>query len=163
MDRTERFNTIYREHKNLVAKICWLYVGDGAPFDDLFQEAMANIWSGLDSWRGDSKLSTWLYRIVINSCISWHRQQRRHGGGISLENLPVHPEAPPESSAAADYAMLMALVARLDPLEKAIISMWLDEKPYDDIAEVTGLGKSNVAVRIHRIKQKLANLAHEYR
>lgn len=161
--REQRFTQIISDHHDLLAKVCYLYSGPDTPFDDLYQEVLANIWEGMDSFRGDAKLSTWLYRAAINTCITWYRRNSRHSANrISLEQMVAEPAAPPESSAfVGQLRALHAMISRLLPLEKAIITMWLDEKPYDEIAAVTGLSRNNVAVKVHRIKDKLSKMANE--
>ena len=134
-DKEERFLAVTDKYKDVIAKVCMLYVSQTASFDDLYQETLLNLWQGLDTFRGEAKISTWIYRTAINTCITWHRRSKRH-----------NPDA---------------AISRLGPLDKALISLWLDEKSYDEIALITGISMSNVAVRIHRIKDKLCKMAHE--
>ena len=107
-------------------------------------------------------MSTWIYRTAINTCITWHRRNGRHGGSttIKLEDIVFDP-ADTASSAAMleEYRELYRLISLLSPLDKALITLWLDEKPYDEIARIMGISASNVAVRIHRIKDKLSRMA----
>lgn len=159
--REERFLDLVNSHKELVAKVCFLYSGPGAPAEDLYQEVMANIWEGLDSFRGEAKVSTWMYRMAINTCITWHRRNDRHSRErVSLEDLISEP-ADMDSSAelVAGLRSLHALISCLNPVEKALISLWLEDKPYEEIAAIVGISKANVAVRIHRIKEKLSQMA----
>lgn len=160
-DRQQQFLDIIAAHGELVAKVCYLYSGPGAPFEDLRQEVLANIWEGMDSFRGEARMSTWLYRTAINTCLTWHRRNSRHNGGrISLEELISEPVDNDSSATfAQELRLLHSMIARLEPLEKALITMWLDERPYEEIAEVTGLTRNNIAVKIHRIKDKLARMA----
>ena len=69
--REECFREITDSYKELVAKVCYLYSGPGAAFDDLFQEVLINLWTGMDSFRGEAKMSTWIYRTAINTCLTW--------------------------------------------------------------------------------------------
>lgn len=158
----QEFLRIVADHHDLLAKVCFLYSDAGAPFEDLYQEVLANVWQGMSSFRGDAKISTWLYRTAINTCLTWHRRNRRHEGAMRLEDLVSEPVAGPDTAEFLDnLRQLHALISRLEPLEKAIITMWLDEKPYEEISEVTGLGKNALAVRLHRIKAKLAKMADD--
>ncbi len=160
--REERFLRITADHHDLVAKVCYLYSGPGAPFEDLYQEVLANIWTGLDSFRGQASLSTWLYRTAINTCLTWHRRNSRHNARrLSLEDMVGEPaDGSPDTAAfAEDLRQLHSLISRLDPVEKAIVTMWLDECPYEEISAVTGITRNNVAVRMHRIKEKLSRMA----
>lgn len=155
-----QFLNIVAEYHDLLAKVCFMYSDAQSPFDDLYQEVLANLWQGLPMFRGDAKVSTWLYRTAINTCLSWHRRNRRHSGGLRLEDLVGEPAAGPDNAAfLEELRELHALISRLEPLEKAIITMWLDEKPYEEMSEVTGLSKNTLAVRLHRIKTKLSKMA----
>lgn len=159
-EREQLFLCVSDEHKALIAKVCYLYSSAAASFDDLYQEVLINLWNGIDGYRGDARVSTWLYRLAINTCISWHRRYDRHDSGMSLDDLASEPADDGKAIADDDIRYLHTLISRLDPLEKAIITLWLDEKPYDEIAIITGLSKANVAVKLHRIKEKLSHFAH---
>ncbi len=158
-ERRERFLEIADRYKMVIAKVCSVYASASAPFADLYQEVMVNVWSGLESWRGDAKMSTWIYRLAINTCITWHRRNRRHvEGAVSLDFCP---EIQSEPSAVDEVAELYRLIAMLDPFDKALITLWLDERPYDEIAQIIGISKANVATRLHRIREKLTKLANQ--
>lgn len=160
-ERERLFLDISDGHKALIAKVCYLYSSASASFDDLYQEVLINLWNGLDSYRGDARVSTWLYRLAINTCISWHRRNDRHGDNLSLDDITAEPADDPDSrNVAEDVNYLHSLISRLDPLEKAVVTLWLDEKPYDEIALITGISRANVAVKLHRIKEKLSHFAH---
>lgn len=151
-------------HNGLIAKVCYMYATDSEHFKDLLQEARINIWQSLDKFRGESTMSTWLYRITINTCISCYRRYRHHNESTrSVDPIQMLAEA---DIATDDYerteclSELYKLINRLPALDKAIIMMWLDERPYQEIAEVTGLTRNNVATRINRCKQKLVDLSN---
>lgn len=150
------FDAIVAEYSPLISKICYMYATDSEHFKDLYQESLINLWQGLDRFRGDSKVSSWLYRITLNTCVSNFRRNRKHS-----ENLPLEAAveiAGADDSHTEDVRMLYNLISRLDRLDKAIIMLWLDEKPYDEIAEITGLNKSNVGVRLNRIRKRLSSM-----
>ncbi|MDE6207807.1 MAG: sigma-70 family RNA polymerase sigma factor [Muribaculaceae bacterium] len=156
-DKEKRFVDITSEYKDVIAKVCALYSGPGAPFDDLYQEVLANLWQGLDSFRGEAKMSTWIYRAAINTCITWHRRNDRYNSA-SLDSLTFEPDESGDDSA-ENYYTLLNLISRLGPVDKALITLWLDEKPYEEIALITSISTANVAVRLHRIKSKLGKMA----
>lgn len=163
-DKEERFLAVTDKYKDVIAKVCMLYVSQTASFDDLYQETLLNLWQGLDTFRGEAKISTWIYRTAINTCITWHRRSKRHNpdAAISIENLVIEPADNADGAIMIEeYRELYSMISRLGPLDKALISLWLDEKSYDEIALITGISMSNVAVRIHRIKDKLCKMAHE--
>ncbi len=162
VEKEKEFLAITDRYREVVAKVCYLYSSATASFDDLYQEVLINLWQGMESFRGEAKMSTWIYRTAINTCITWHRRNGRHGGSttIKLEDIVFDP-ADTASSAAMleEYRELYRLISLLSPLDKALITLWLDEKPYDEIARIMGISASNVAVRIHRIKDKLSRMA----
>lgn len=163
-DKEARFLSITENYKNVIAKVCILYMSQTVSFDDLYQDVLLNIWQGMDTFRGDAKISTWIYRMAINTCITSHRHSSRHcpEASITLENLVGEPADCNDGQAFVEECReLYSLISRLDPLDKALISLWLDEKPYDEIAAITGISPANVAVKIHRIKQKLKKMAHK--
>lgn len=159
-DRERRFIELTDQYKEIIAKVCYLYTSSSVSFDDLYQETLINIWQGMESFRGEARISTWIYRTAINTCITWLRRNSRHTkGAVPLESMIAEPSETQDQSLADEYRQMYLMISRLDPLEKAVITLWLDEKPYDEIAAVTGLSRSNVAVKVHRIKDKLARLA----
>jgi RNA polymerase sigma-70 factor (ECF subfamily) len=161
--RQEKFIKLLDEYNGLIAKVCYVYSSPIATMDDLYQEVAANIWTGLDRFRGESKISTWIYRTAINTCITCMRRNRNHSlqTGIDAAMLVADDGAEAEERM-AQYRMLHNMIAALQPMEKAIVTMWLDDKPYAEIADVTGLSVANVATRLHRIKEKLAKNAEKH-
>ena len=161
-DKEREFIAITDHYKDVVAKVCSLYVSQTAGFDDLYQEVLINIWQGMESFRGEAKMSTWIYRTAINTCITWHRRNGRHGGSTTmrLEDIMIDPADTGDTAAVLEeYRELYRLISMLGPIDKALITLWLDEKPYDEIGHIMGMSQSNVAVRIHRIKDRLSKMA----
>ncbi|MCM1519967.1 MAG: sigma-70 family RNA polymerase sigma factor [Lachnoclostridium sp.] len=156
--REKRFMEIITAHRNMISKICYMYANDDSHYKDLYQEVLANLWQGLGSYRGDSKISTWIYRASINTCISFFRKYDRH----SSENLPLDSAievSADDTSNIEELKQMYRMISALGKLDKAIILMWLDEYSYDDIAEMTGITRSNVAIRLRRIKLRLIEQA----
>ncbi|MDE5566925.1 MAG: sigma-70 family RNA polymerase sigma factor [Muribaculaceae bacterium] len=155
-DKERQFIEMLDQYKSVIAKVCCIYVSPNADFDDLYQETVINLWNGFDKFRGEAKISTWIYRAAINTCITWIRRNKKHSNNETLDTeMPLIAE---ESSKLIDYRRLKTLISRLSPLEKAIVTLWLDEKSYDEIATITGLSHSNVAVKLHRIKEKMSKM-----
>lgn len=153
----DMFNDIVRQYGDVVRRVCFMYSDGSGNFDDLYQETMVNIWRGMDSFRGDSQMSTWIYRTAVNTCISWLRMNRRHSGHSDI-NEALTIVAGDDTEHRENLRQMYNVISRLDPLEKAVIMMWLDSEPYERIAEVTGLSYRNVATRLHRIKLKIKNI-----
>lgn len=154
-NRQQRYVDLLQRYNRVVVKVCYIYASDHAPFDDLYQEVCISLWQGLDSFRGESSVSTWIYRMAINTCITWLRRNRHHNMAVPLDMAAELPYTGDGEFDTARYCQFQKLLSQLNPLEKAIITLWLDEHSYDEISQISGLSKSNVAVRIHRIKEKL--------
>ena len=156
--RQEQFLEIADRYKEVIAKVCSVYASPSMPFSDLYQEVMVNLWTGLDTFRGDSRMSTWIYRIALNTCLSCYR----HAGKFSrnMVNLDTGIDIPDtDTGYSEEIRELYAMIGRLDPIDRALITLWLDEKSYEEISAIMGIGKSNVATRLFRIKQKLTKMA----
>ena len=157
-DKDKRFLEVLDRHKSVIAKVCCIYSSPSVDFDDLYQETVINLWNGFDKFRGDAKISTWIYRAAINTCITWNRRNKKHANNISLEpDMPVTTDD--DSGKLADYKQLQYLISKLNPIEKSIITLWLDEKSYEEIASITGISHANVAVKLHRIKEKMSKMS----
>ncbi|MCM1356821.1 MAG: sigma-70 family RNA polymerase sigma factor [Staphylococcus sp.] len=153
-EKESRFMAVVTGNRQLIYKVCYMYATDRDHFQDLYQEVLANIWEGLDSFRGDSAVSTWLYRTAINTCVTFFRRHNRHSS--EMTSLDFASELVADNSSRGDQLKEMyRLISQLSKIDKAIILMWLDERTYDEIAEVTGFTRNNVATRLRRIKQKL--------
>jgi len=160
--RQEQFIKLLDEYNDLIAKVCYVYSSPVVTMDDLYQEVAANIWTGLERFRGEAKISTWIYRTAINTCITWVRRNRHSRDYTCIdEAMLVADDSAEAEERMARYRMLHSMIASLQPLEKALVTMWLDDKPYAEIAAVTGLSVANVATRLHRIKEKLAKRAEK--
>ena len=158
-DRRNTFLDLADRYKDVIAKVCSVYASETAPFADLYQEVMINLWTGLESFRGDAKVSTWIYRLAINTCITWHRRNKRHSFGIPIES--AFDVADTDDDTSGRIKELYRLISRLEPFDKALVTLWLDEKPYDEISSILGISKDNVATRLHRVRAKLSELANQ--
>lgn len=155
-ERESRFMTIVNDNRQLLYKVCYMYATDRDHFQDLYQEVLANIWEGLGSFRGDSAVSTWLYRTALNTCVTFYRRHNRHSSEMTSLDMAAELMAD-DSQRAEQLREMYRLISQLSKIDKAIILMWLDERSYDEIAEVTGFTRNNVATRLRRIKQRLVD------
>jgi RNA polymerase sigma-70 factor (ECF subfamily) len=151
------FIDILNNYRGLFYKVCNVYCSDPEDKKDLFQEIVIQIWKSLGSFRHESSLSTWMYRIALNTAITHLKKEKRSLSTVPLTGL----EIPDLSEGENKEEMLTALfqaIEHLDKIDKSIMLLYLDEKSYDEISEITGLSKSNVGVKLNRIKTKLSNL-----
>jgi len=155
-----RFAALLDRHRGIVLKIAHGYCRDPEDRRDLVQDISAQAWrafAGFDPAR--SRFSTWLYRIALNVAISQSRSAGlRHRHHASLDDeaiaaLPGHDHAGAEVD--AGLRALHAVIHRLDPFNRALMLLYLDERSHREIAEILGIGESNVATRLHRLRQRL--------
>lgn len=150
------FALLIQEHSRIINKVCYFYATDKIPFDDLRQEIYVNIWLGLNQFRGESKMSTWIYRVSVNSALMAIRSSKPRIETLSLDFGLLNVSTELDDAQRENLQTLQSLINRLEDIEKAIILLWLDEYSYDEIAETLGMKRNTIAVKIHRIKDKLA-------
>ncbi len=146
------------ENKNKLFRICSIYSKEPEGAKDLFQEVLVNIWQALPSFNAKSSIGTWMFRITLNVCLRLHSSYKKKRSifiatdSVILENLSISTE-PAEQN--VQLEKLRQCVKALNEADKSIISLYLEELPYKDISEITGLSENNIAVKIKRIKSKL--------
>lgn len=159
-DVEKEFESAINEYGRLITKICYYFSSDTIEYNDLRQEVLYNIWRGWEKFRHDSKLSTWIYRICFNTCISFQRKMKRSNEFISIDMI-ADVENEEEQAYVEKYNVMHSLIRQLKFDDRAIILMWLDEKNYDEIAELMGVNRNTIAVRLKRIKDRLVKLSEE--
>jgi RNA polymerase sigma factor (sigma-70 family) len=144
-------------HQKIIHKITRMYRNTPDDQQDLFQEIVYQLWRAYPGFREESKVSTWIYRIALNTAIALYRRPRPEIR--SAEHLP---EFPAEEQGQSENEMLMYRALRMlnDP-EKAIISLYLEDYSYQEIAEITGISENYTGVRINRIKEKLKSILNK--
>ena len=152
------FNSLIKENSRIINSVCYFYSSDNIPFEDLRQEVYINIWKGLDQFRSESKVSTWIYRIAINTALMEIRTGKKRINTGSIDQTVFNISNDTDNFQKDRLEALDSLIDKLDDTEKAIILLWLDEYSYEEIAETMGMKKSNVATKIFRIKEKLSKL-----
>ena len=159
-DHNKYFEEVIREHRILILKVCWMFSYDEAGQKDLYQDICINIWKGLPGFKGRSTISTWLYRVALNTALSQKRRNQREPLEQALDIGDI-----PTDKSEDKHEQVNALYAGIDQLkssEKAIILLYLEEKSYEEIAEIIGISKGNVSVKLVRIKRKLENEINSY-
>ena len=150
-----RFDALISAHSSLISRICFSYASDGADYEDLRQDVMINIWKGLENFREESSSVTWIYRIALNTCVSTLRKRSRRPLTERLDSMPIDlPADSGDDSMRERLEILYKLISQLSPVDKAIVTMWLDDRSYDEIAEVIGMTKGNITLRMHRIRER---------
>jgi RNA polymerase sigma-70 factor (ECF subfamily) len=152
----KEFLKIIRENQGIVHKVCSVYCNDEEDRNDLFQEILAQLWKSFSSFRNESKISTWMYRVALNTAITSYRKSKKHQGfaRLTIENLQIAEDTQPQDIS-ENIALLRKAVERLTGIEKSIILLFLEDKSYEDIADITGITQNYVRVKMNRIKKKL--------
>ena len=148
------FERIVREHKSTIYSVCYMFAQTREDADDLFQEVLVNLWQGIGNYRGDASLRSWIYRVSMNTCISYKKKKR-----LKTVPLDISPDilggTTPESRQAAQ---LHKRISRLEPIDRAIVLLWLENMPYDEIGAIIGISTRAIGVRLVRIKDKLKTI-----
>ncbi|MGK9128420.1 sigma-70 family RNA polymerase sigma factor [Olivibacter sp. SA151] len=153
----DQFLQLVSVHQGIIHKVCRLYRDTPPDREDLFQEIVFQLWRSIDDFRGQSKISTFIYRIALNTAIATFRTDRKN----VIRYVDQVPEMSPENEdrALADRKdRLMAAIKLLAEGDRAIIALVLDEYSYREIAEIIGITENNVCVRVSRIKDKIRTL-----
>jgi len=153
----KNFVNLINEHQGLIHKVCIMYENDPEVRNDLFQEIVLQLWKSFPTFRGEAKITTWMYRIALNTAISGFRKDTRK---IKTEDLK---EAHFNISEIGDETeenvqRLQWAIKQLSEIDRAMIMMALEEIPYEEIAETIGISQNNVRVRMNRIREKLRKL-----
>ena len=151
------FAQMVKEHKNTIYTVCFMFSKDSDEVNDLFQEVLINLWQGFASFEGKSKIDTWIWRVSFNTCISQERKKKRASAipltiGIDLFN--------DKDDDTKQVKMLYDRIHRLKPFDRAIVLLWLEGMPYDEIASIVGITTKNVSVRLYRIKEELRQMSN---
>lgn len=147
------FEHIYLQYSPQIFRVCMGYVNDDAQARDLTQETFIAVWKNLSTFKNQSKISTWIFRIATNNCLRALEKSKK----IKLTELPFDlPAAIPDDTQEEQLSFLYNCIAELEETERIIISLVLEDLPQAEIAEIVGISNGNVRVKIHRIKEKLA-------
>lgn len=152
------FINLIQEHQGLIHKVCILYENDSEARNDLFQEIVLQLWKSFSSFRGEAKITTWMYRIALNTAISGLRKQGRKIRTEDLQEVHLNFSDGPPDNQEENFQRLQWAIMQLPEIERAMIMMALEEIPYEEIAETIGITQNNVRVRMNRIREKLRKL-----
>jgi RNA polymerase sigma-70 factor (ECF subfamily) len=157
--KESRFLQLINENKGILYKICKIYQDDQEDRDDLLQEMILQLWLVFDSFRGESKFSSWMYRVALNTAIVFFKKQKRRPDNNQLhEHIDPAEEPSTAGEKEEQLAIFYKAVQQLGKVEKALIYLYMENQPYEEIATNLGISEGNVRVRINRIKNKLKEL-----
>ena len=157
-DDSQYFTRLVREHKSTIYTVCYMFSKDEEEVNDLFQETLINMWKGIDSFREESKISTWIYRVALNTCLLQERKKKKE-----VKKVPLTMDVnffQDEDANAAQVRMLHQRIGKLGLVDRALVMMWLEGMSYDEIGTVMGIAAQNVGVKLYRIKEQLKHVEH---
>ncbi|PKV76414.1 RNA polymerase sigma factor [Pontibacter ramchanderi] len=160
MTQQETFTCLYRQYAPGIRKLCRGYTGSATQAEDLLQESFLAVWNNMHLYRGDASWGTWIYRIAVNTCLLYLRKEKTRPEKIADDVLLNLAEE--EHNQDSEVQLLYTCISRLPETDRLIISMVLEELPYEDIASIAGITENNLRVKIHRIKKQLTDMFNSY-
>lgn len=156
-DKEKEFAQIVREHKRRIYTVCYMFSKDADEVADLFQEILINMWKGFPAFRGESTVSTWIWRVSLNTCINTSKKRRR------MDTIPLNVNINPYEDVDEDALQIRQLYERINRLglvDRSIILMWLENLSYEEIGAILGISVKNVSVKLVRIREKLKQMSN---
>lgn len=160
MKDEQAFTHLYNEFGPGIYKLCLGYTGNATLAEDLLHEAFISVWNNMDQFRGDASWSTWIYRIAVNTCLSHLRKNKAKTVDLEIPSLAQLQDE--TNNKEQEVQLLYKSISRLSEADRLIISLVLDDKPYEEIAQITGITANNLRVKIHRIKKQLTEIYNSY-
>ena len=157
----KEFIAAIEENRNIIFKVCNLYMKSPGERRDLFQEILLNAWKGIKSYRGDSKFSTWLYRVALNTAITYYKkfQQSRYEEPLQPE-LVTNPQQPGYQD--EQVAAMNMAIDELSTIDKALVMLYLEDYSHQQIGEIMGISANLVGVKMNRIKARFRETSKKY-
>jgi RNA polymerase sigma-70 factor (ECF subfamily) len=155
----QEFISLIKQYERVIYNVCTFYVSEISPLEDLYQEMVLNLWKAYPNFRNESQTSTWIYRIALNTCISDLRRNAKLRQNVPLlfsEHIVFE-----QDTKNTEIQELYLLIYKLNKIERSIILLWLEEKTYQEIADIMGFSAASVAMRLKRTKEKLKNMSNQ--
>ena len=153
----KQFAQTVAEHKSTIYTVCYMFSKDVDEVNDLFQEVLVNLWKGFEGFQHRSDIKSWIYRVSLNTCISLERKKRR--SPVERLNMDINLfEDKDEDTRQVDR--LHQRISKLQPFDRAIVLLWLENLSYEEIGLIVGISAKNVSVRLYRIKEQLKNMSN---
>lgn len=153
MPQEQEFIQLLNKHQNIIHKVTHLYTNNAIDREDLFQEICLQAWKSINSFRGESQFSTWLYRVALNIAITHLKKEKNKPTQTSL--LPNETELENNNPIELQTQAMHKAIAELNKIDKALVMLYLEDYSYIDIGKILGITPNNVAVKMNRLKVKL--------
>ena len=152
------FTKMIKEHRKTIYTVCYFFSKDTDEVNDLFQEILINLWKGFPKFRGESLHRTWIWRVSLNTCNNQVRRKKRDVETVPLTiDIDLYND---DDTKSRQIQMLHDRISRLEPFDRAIILLWLENMTYEDIAGIMGISLANVTTRLFRIKEQLKSMSN---
>lgn len=163
LEKENKFHQIFSENKNKIYRLCYGSLSNKADVDDLFQEVMINAWNNLESFRGEAKASTWLYRIAVNTAFLYNKKYSKQTSRIINYEFEKLDESPNNFNGDKDEQLekLHECISKLNKQDRIIVALFLEGFSYDEISELIGITVNYVGVKLNRIKALLTKCVEE--
>lgn len=159
MDQLEqRFEQTLKEQKDTIFTVCYMFSKDEDEVNDLFQEVLINLWNGFEGFEHRSDIRSWVYRVALNTCISYDRKRRRTDAERLNMNINLFEDRDEDTR---QVDMLHKRISKLQPFDRAIVLLWLENLSYEEIGQIVGITTKNVSVRLFRIREQLKNMSND--
>ncbi len=159
MDQLEqRFEQTLKEQKDTIFTLCYMFSKDEDEVNDLFQEVLINLWNGFEGFEHRSDIRSWVYRVALNTCISYDRKRRRTDAERLNMNINLFEDRDEDTR---QVDMLHKRISKLQPFDRAIVLLWLENLSYEEIGQIVGITTKNVSVRLFRIREQLKNMSND--
>lgn len=145
------------EHKRTIYTVCFMFSKDQDEVNDLFQEILIRLWNGFDTFRGESDVKTWIWRVSLNTCLNQEKKKSRLGERVEL-SVDINPYEDADRDA-LQIRQLYDRINRLGLIDRSIILLWLENMSYDEIGAIVGISAKNVSVKLVRIREQLKQMS----
>ncbi|MXV38708.1 sigma-70 family RNA polymerase sigma factor [Flavobacteriaceae bacterium Ap0902] len=163
-DKEKEFTALIQGNQGIIHKVCHTYTNDQMAHDDLFQEIVLQLWKSYDSFKGNSKFTTWMYRVGINTAISLYRKKKSRPESSNIEDYHFKIKAEEkDENLVYQLQMLKNAIQKLNDVERALVLLYLDDLPYKEISETLGISEVNARVKMNRVKKKLKEMLNPHR
>ena len=158
-EKENEFNHIVKANKATIFTVCYLFSKEQDEVNDLFQETLFNLWRGFDGFQGKCDVKTWIWRVSLNTCLTYERKKKRRVDTVPLTmDINLFTDTDDDTR---QVQMLYRRINKLGPLDKAIVLLWLENLSYDEIGQIIGISTKNVSVKLVRIKEQLKKMSND--
>lgn len=161
-EREKEFSKLIKDNQGLIIKVSRLYTNSPEDEQDLFQEIVLQLWRSYDTFKGNSKISTWMYRVALNTAITLFRKKTKSPQTDELMDFHYKDFPEDDDEKQQQISLLYKVIKMLPRVERAIVMMYLDDQPYREIAETLGISQVNARVKMNRLKKTLKELMEKH-